>query len=220
MKSLYTIPIAIVLGGALVAVAIYFTTPKRAPEVSNPTLVRGVGPTDHIFGNPAAKAIIVEYADFDCEYCKDFNDTMHQVIANEGATGEVAWVFREFPLSEIHPNALAHARAAECAAQVAGNDAFWRFEDALYAAQPAVPSDYGTVAKNAGITGSTFASCYATVSATLEERIQADRKNALDMGARGTPYSLILVAGKAPVVLNGAYGYDAVKQFLDQALTP
>jgi len=215
----YTVPIAIVLGGALIAAAIYFTTPKQTTQAGNPSLVRPVGSADHIFGNPAAKAIIVEYSDFDCEYCKDFNDTMHQVIANDGAKGEVAWVFREFPLTEIHPNALAHARAAECAAQVAGNDAFWRFEDALYAAQPVQSADYGTVAKAAGITDSAFASCYATASSTLEARILADRRNALDMGAQGTPYSLILVAGKAPVVLNGAYGYDAVKQFLDQALS-
>jgi len=54
---------------------------------------------------------------------------LHQIIANEGVGGNVAWVFREFPLIEIHPNALFNARAAECVAQVAGNDAFWKFAD-------------------------------------------------------------------------------------------
>ena len=69
--------------------------------VGDASLVRGIDSTDHVFGNPTAKVIIVEYADFDCTYCKTFNETMHQLIANEGATGNVAWVFRHYPLLEI-----------------------------------------------------------------------------------------------------------------------
>ena len=46
----------------------------------------------------------------------------------------------------------------------------------------------------------------------------ADRQNAFDIGAQGTPYSLILVAGKPPVVMAGGYSYDAVKELLKQAL--
>src|SRR6185436_3564010 len=164
-------------------------------------LVRPIDSTDHIFGNPAAKVMVVEYADFDCEHCETFNDTMHQIIANEGAKGQVAWVFRHFPLTEIHPNALSHAKAAECAAMVAGNDAFWRFESELFARQPVDTSLYGTIAKAAGVpSDNAFATCYASESASspLLTRIWSDRQNALDIGAQGTPYSLILVADKAP----------------------
>lgn len=162
--------------------------------------------------------MIVEYADFDCEYCKGFEETLRQIIANEGAGGDVAWVFREFPLVEIHPNAFSHARAAECAAYVAGNDAFWKFADALFANQPVDPSQYGALAASAGISSDDFATCYATASSTLDARINADRQNALDIGAQGTPYSLILIKGQPPVVMGGAYSYDAVKQLVDQAL--
>ena len=105
----------------------------------NPALVRPVDATDHLLGNPAAPVVVVEYADFDCEYCKDFDTTMNQVIANEGANGQVAWVYREFPLTEIHPNAFSSAEAAECAAKVAGNDTFWKFADELFANQPVDP---------------------------------------------------------------------------------
>lgn len=224
MRSPYTIPLAIVAGGVIVASAIYFSMPKReVPGPGDPALVRPVGASDHILGNPAAKAVIVEYSDFDCDYCKEFHETMHQIIANEGAGGEVAWVYREFPLIEIHPNALSHARAAECVAQVAGNDAFWKFADELFANQPVDPSRYGTLAKQVGVTGDAFATCYSTASATQDARILSDRQNALEMGADGTPYSLILVAGSAsrrtPVVMAGGYPYDAVKELIDQALT-
>ncbi|HVB19972.1 MAG TPA: thioredoxin domain-containing protein [Candidatus Paceibacterota bacterium] len=221
MKSSLTIPIAIVFGGIIVAGAVYLSTAKEPTTSSgtgDPSLVRPVSASDHILGNPAAKVMIVEYADFDCEYCKGFNDTLHQIIASEGANGQVAWVFREFPLTEIHPTALLDARAAECVAQTAGNDAFWKFADELFANQPADPSQYGTLAAGVGLSGDAFATCYATASTTLDARIMADRQNALAIGARGTPYSLILANGRPPVVMDGAYSYDAVKQLVDQAL--
>ncbi|HUY05164.1 MAG TPA: thioredoxin domain-containing protein [Candidatus Paceibacterota bacterium] len=221
MKSSYTIPLAIVLGGIIVALAVYVSMPK-APSTDSgngdPALVRPVGTADHILGNPAAKVMLVEYADFDCEYCKGFDDTLHQIVANEGANGSVAWVYREFPLTEIHPNAMKHAEAAECAAQVGGNDLFWKFADTLFANQPVDPSQYGTFAKNLGIPGDAFAACFSNASSTVDARILADRQNALDMGAQGTPFSVILVTGKPPVVIGGAYPYDAVKQLVDAAL--
>jgi protein-disulfide isomerase len=218
MKNSYTIPLAIIFGGIVVAVSLYFSVPKSATTIGNPALVRPISASDHILGNPAAKVMIVEYSDFDCDYCKGFNETLHQIVAMEGVNGQVAWVYRHFPLTEIHPNALSHARAAECAAQVAGNDMFWKFADLLFANQPVNPSTYGALAKQAGISGDAFATCYATASTTLDARIMADRQNALSMGAQGTPYSLILVAGKPPVVMAGGYSYDAVKQLVDQAL--
>ncbi|MBI4065803.1 thioredoxin domain-containing protein [Candidatus Kaiserbacteria bacterium] len=223
MKSSFTIPTAIVMGGIIVAVAVYVSQPKRPDaDAGNPALVRPVSASDHILGNPAAPVVIVEYSDFDCDFCKGFHDTLHQIIANAGANGKVAWVFRHFPLSEIHPNARAHARAAECVAATSGNDAFWKFSNALFASQPVDPSNYGALASSVGISGDTFATCYSTASTTLDARITADRQNALDIGAAGTPYSIMLVNGSAGwrtyEVMAGAYSYDAVKQLIDQAL--
>ena len=220
MKSSFAIPIAIILGGIVVAGAVYLSLrhPSTASGTGDPSLVRPVSSSDHIFGNPAAPVMIVEYADFDCDYCKGFDEVLHEIVANEGASGDVAWVFREFPLGEIHPNAFSNARAAECAAQVAGNDAFWKFKDALFASQPVDPSQYGTFAASAGISGTNFAKCYANASTTLDAHINADRQNAFAVGAQGAPYSLILVTGKTPVVMDGAFPYDQVKYYVDQAL--
>jgi len=220
MKSSATIPLAIIFGGIVIAIAVYVSMPKLPGGTSagNPALVRPVGTNDHILGNPAAKVMIVEYSDFDCEFCKSFDDTMHQIIANAGTNGNVAWVYREFPLSEIHPNAMKNAEAAECVAQVAGNDAFWKFKTILFANQPIDPSQYGTYAQTAGISDTAFATCFSDAAQNVDARINADRQNALDVGAQGTPYSLILIAGKAPVVMNGGYSYDAAKALVDQAL--
>lgn len=219
MKSSLTIPTAIALGGIIIAGALYVSMPKASlTATGDSALVRAVGASDHILGNPAAPVMIIEYSDFDCTYCKDFNETLHQIIANEGARGKVAWVFRQFPLSELHPNAFAHARAAECIAATAGNDAFWKFAAALFRNQPVDPTRYSAIASSLGITGDAFATCYASAATTVDARITADRQNAFDIGAEGTPYSLILVKGKTPIIMNGGYPYDAVQQLVKQAL--
>ena len=219
MKSSYTIPIAIVLGGIVVAFAVYASLPKDPDSTAgNPALVRPVSADDHIFGNPAARVKIVTYTDFNCEYCKEFDDTMRHIIANEGTKGEVAWVYREFPLTEIHPDAPRHAEAAECIAQTAGNDAFWKFAKVLFENQPANPSAYGTYAKTSDISSDTFASCFADTPPAISARIKADRENALTVGANGTPYSVLIVGGKPSIVMPGAYPYGAVKELIDEAL--
>ena len=220
MKSSLTIPIAIVVGGIIIAGAVYVSQPK-VPKMSvgNSSLVRPVSASDHILGNPVAPVMIVECSDFDCEDCKIFHETLNQIIATEGAGGKVAWVFREFPLIEINPNALSHARAAECVAQVAGNDTFWKFANVLFENQPAEPKSYGTFAQAAGISGDAFATCYADAESTVNARITADRQNALAVGAQRAPYSLIIATGKPPVVMDGAYPYDTVKQLIDEALS-
>ncbi len=213
------IPIAIAAAGVIVAIAVYMAIPKAdTSSGTHPSLVRPIQSSDHILGNPAAKVTIVEYSDFDCDFCKSFHETLHQVVATEGTTGELAWVFRQFPITEQHPNAFSHALASECAAAVGGNDAFWKFADALFDHQPVNPSDYGVLAQQSGISSTAFASCYASASSTLSARITADRQNALNMGTDGTPYSLLLVRGKTPVVIDGPYPYEAVKGLVDEAL--
>jgi protein-disulfide isomerase len=214
MTSKWTIPIAIIAAGIILAAAVYLSIPHSTAN-GHPALVRPVGSSDHIFGNPGAKVMIVEYSDFNCELCAGMHDILHQVVANEGTDGSVAWVLRAFPQDQ---DALQHAEAAECAAQAGGNDAFWRFADALFAHQPVDPSAYGTYAATVGILGNSFASCFADASATVGARIEADRQNAVDIGAEGAPYSLILVNGQDPIVLNGAWPYDVVKGLVDEAL--
>jgi protein-disulfide isomerase len=222
MTSPHAIPIAILVGGIIVAGAVYLSVagPSKPsiPGQGNPSLVRPVGTADHILGNPAAPIMIIEYSDFDCEHCKNFEDAMHRVIADAGADGKIAWVFRQFPLTELHPNAMKHAQAAECVAIAGGNAAFWTFADALFANQPVDPSRYGALAASAGVPSDAFTTCYTDAANTVDEHINIDRKNALDSGAVGTPYSLIVVKGKTPIVMDGGYTYDAIELIINNEL--
>lgn len=219
MKAGWTVPMAIFVGGMIVATALYVSMPKSSTtDGVRPELVRPVDATDHIFGNPDARVKILVYADLDCDYCRAYEDTLNQIIATEGTKGEVALVFRHFPLIEIHPNAFKHAEAAECAAKVGGADAFFVYVDMLYKNQPVEPTQYSLIAQTLGIPTDAFSACYAHAKATFTERITADRQNALDMGATGTPYTLIMVEGKPPSILPGARPYDALKAVVDDAL--
>lgn len=85
---------------------------------------------DHIRGSLDAKVIIVEFSDYDCPFCKRFHNTMIEVFESYDES-EVAWVYRHFPLDQLHPEARTKAVASECIASLEGNDAFWAFSDLL-----------------------------------------------------------------------------------------
>ncbi len=217
------VPIAIAIGGIIVAAAVYLTLQSQEPSTAgsgNPALVRPVGPADHILGNPQAKVVIVEYSDFDCSYCKTFHTTLHDAVTKYGAEGKVAWVFRNYPLTELHPNALKHAEAAECVAKASGNDAYWKFADLLFSNQPTNPTRYSELALKSGADPAAVGACIVNAAAQVDPQIMADRQNAQDIGALGTPYSLIVVTGKAPVVVDGAWPADALDAAIESALAP
>lgn len=224
MKTSFTVPTAIVLGGILIAGALYVSLagwPKTGIKDGNPSLVRPVGVSDHILGNPLAPIMIITYADFDSKHSRTFQDSLRQIIASEGASGRVGIVFRQFPLTELHPNAMQHAQAAECVAKTTPSDhtIFWKFADALFSRQPIDPSRYGEIASTVGVPAKAFTSCFTNAAAEVDARINADRQNALDVGAHGAPHSLIVVQGKTPIVMTGAYTADAIQLLIDQALS-
>ncbi|MEK9181475.1 MAG: thioredoxin domain-containing protein [Patescibacteria group bacterium] len=99
-----------------------------------PTQVRPVSPDEHILGNINAKIIIVEYSDLECPFCKVFHNTMHQVV--EKSNGEVAWVYRHYPIAQLHSKAFREAEATECAWEQGGNDTFWKYTDKIFEITP------------------------------------------------------------------------------------
>ena len=104
---------------------------EQGPESSaNPDTnkVTPVTAEDHIKGNVDAKVKVIEYSDFDCPFCSRFHDTMNSVSAKYDDS-EVAWVYRHFPLEQLHPNAPVIALASECVAALGDSDSFWAFAD-------------------------------------------------------------------------------------------
>jgi protein-disulfide isomerase len=231
------IPFAIVIAAVLIAGAIVFDgnggkfpvnvqaniqggidsaqNEQQTPEMD----VAPVTKDDHIRGNPNAPIVIVEYSDYDCPFCKNFHNTMNQIMENFGKNGEVAWVYRHFPLEQLHPNAPKIAAASYCVSEQGGDEAFWEFSDLVFNereinAQTDMSklSDY---AVQAGAEKGKFELCVN--SGKYADKVKADVEAALKTGARGTPYSIVVI-GDQKGVLNGAQPYETVEQIVTNLL--
>lgn len=99
-------------------------------EGINTAAVAPVTEDDWIKGSSDAVVTVVEYSDFDCPFCSRFHQAMGEVMADNPDT---AWVYRHFPLDQLHPEARYVAEAAECVGELEGQDAFWKFTDAYFA---------------------------------------------------------------------------------------
>jgi protein-disulfide isomerase len=241
-SSPLTIPAAIIIAAAIIAVAvIYVFGPSKKAANTNPSIpavpqiaMAAVTANDHIFGNPNAPLRIVEYSDPSCPFCKMFNPTMEQVMANYGPSGKVAWVYRSFPLDKpdqngdtLHPNAGHEAQALECAAFIGGNDSFWKFEKEWYdtfplqgATQRSTADDttqLAQVAKTVGLDAQKFSDCLS--SGQFKGKVESQYTDGINAGVSGTPYNVILTPSGSKIPLVGAVSYATVKTTIDTILT-
>jgi Na+/H+ antiporter NhaA len=90
---------------------------------------------DHLRGPANAAVTVVEYGDFECPYCGQAEPVVRELLREHG---EVAYVWRNLPLNDVHPNAQQAAEAAEAAAE---QDAFWEMHDLLLDHQDALSFD-------------------------------------------------------------------------------
>ena len=94
---------------------------------------RPISAADHILGNLGSKVIVLEYSDLECPFCKIFHATMHRVL---DSNKEVAWVYRHYPIPQLHSKAVREAEASECAWEQGGNEAFWKYVDRIFQITP------------------------------------------------------------------------------------
>lgn len=224
-----SIPIAIVVGFGLIAASIYFSGNKPSQVTGQEAAlaratqalsqVTPVSETDHIRGNPNAKLVIVEYSDFDCPYCKSFHTTMQRIMEEYGPDANVAWVYRHFPLTNLHPSSGYIAEASECVAEIGGHDAFWKFADLVFGQrsinEPTNISRLPEFAEIVGIDSKAYESCME--SGRSKAKVEEDQANAVATGGRGTPHSIILI-GDQTMPIDGAQPYEVVKQMVDGLL--
>ena len=229
-----TIPIAIIIAGVLIAGAVYLGTSKGAPttavnnqqpqqapqQTGDLDQMAAISASDHVRGNPDAPVKIVEYSDTECPFCKRFHSTMQEVMNEYGKNGKVAWVYRHFPLDQLHSKARKEAVALECADEQGGNDKFWSYADRLYEITPANngldPAELPKIAQYVGLDVAKFNTCLA--STKYDAHIEADVQNATATGGNGTPWSIVVDKNGKKYPLSGAQPYASVKQLIDLAL--
>ena len=202
-----SIAVAIIVAGIIIAGTMYLsgrgnsvdTGPETKVSIEKTEGLENMNPitgADHIFGNPNAPVKIVEYSDFECPACKLFQTIMIRVMDNYGKSGKVAWVYRHYPIDLLHPlNARKEAVASECAAELGGNDTFWKFanrffEISLSNDETDINVALPQVAREIGLDEKQFEACL--ISGKYDAHIQEDIDNANATGGRGTPWSIVV----------------------------
>ncbi|ARV61156.1 disulfide bond formation protein DsbA [Nostocales cyanobacterium HT-58-2] len=144
---------------------------------TNPKSVIGESPTT---GSPDFKILLVEFSDFQCPYCAQAHKTLKQFMAKH--KDEVTLIYKHFPLTAIHPEAMPAATAA-WAAQQQGK--FWEYQDALFTHQKQLgESLYLDTATNLNLDLDKFQRDRALAETVIEKDIQLAEK----LGLSGTPF--------------------------------
>lgn len=224
-----TIPLSIIIAAIIIAGALFMVNRNDSPQLSgndntptNNEVAKNMKPVsadDHILGNPDAEILIIEYSDTECPFCKRFHETMHQVIDEYGKDGKVAWIYRHFPLAQLHTKAQKEAEATECAFDQGGNTAFWTYIDKIL---EITPSNNGLdlnklpeIAEEIGLDRKEFEECLN--SGKFTQKIQDSIADAFASGGRGTPHNVMIV-GNEKIEIPGAQPFSTIKSAIDTAL--
>lgn len=199
---------------------------------------RAIDATDYVEGDKDSKIVVMEYSDPECPFCIRYHPTMKQIRTEY--KGKIAFIYRHYPLTQIHPQALDLAKTLACAGKVGGTTKYYDYLTAYFdnridawkkAGENAnLPAFSATgkedIAKLVNLDVSAFNSC---VKNNDTEKIVQDSitdGNTIDAQGQplvnGVPATFILkktdtgydVVAKIP----GAYPYEAVKAAIDQAL--
>lgn len=235
-QNYYMLPVAIVIAAVFISGAIFYSRggfsllkiektgySEQNDEIGSNSLneILPVGADDHIFGDINAPVKIIEYSDFECPFCKSFHQTMKQIMDEYKDSGKVVWVYRHFPIDELHPvKARKEAVASECATELGGNDAFWKYADKIFEATPSNNQiDLAVLpglAQEIGLDRSKFESCLE--SGKFDRRVQDDYENAVEIGGNGTPWTIVVAPNGKKFPINGAQSYFTVKSITDIAV--
>ncbi len=170
-------------------------------------LTPAVSDRDHASGPADAPITLVEYGDYECPYCGAAQPVVQALERHFG--DRMRFVFRHFPLTQIHPHAERAAEAAE-AAGAAGK--FWPMHETIFAHQRALrDDDLRRYATDAGVPGAVIVDALA--NHTFEPRVREDFMSGVRSGVNGTP-SFFINDEK----YEGPYEYDALRDAIDEVL--
>jgi len=173
--------------------------------------VSEVTDADFVRGDRDAKVSVVEFSDIDCPFCARFHETMKKVLASY--EGQINWVYRDFPLDSLHPQATAKAVAADCVGKLTDNDTYWKYLDALFVGSAA--DEVTAEATKLGVDAAAFEACQQDPEMT--QAVKDEMAEGAAAGAQGTPYSVIVV-GDETIPVNGAVPEAQLIASIEQAL--
>ena len=172
-------------------------------------------------GDPDAPVTVYEYSDYECPFCaRHVIQTEPALLAAFGESGAVKFVFRDMPLSSLHPNALSAAIAANC---VAEQDAvlFWQMHDRIFRTQKEwapleeALSYFAELAQELGADPTQYGSCMAN-SGPLVGKVNESLEEARSFGFTGTPsFRFVFEESGEAFSLTGAQPYDTFSDWIE-----
>jgi protein-disulfide isomerase len=163
---------------------------------------------DPALGAANAPVTIVEVSDFQCPFCQRAEPTLKRVRETYGDKVRIVW--KDFPLTQIHPQALKAAEAARCAEE---QGKFWEFHDRLFGNQQALqPDDLKKSAADLGLDAAKFNACFD--SAKFADKVRDGMEAGRRLGVNSTPTRYL--NGR---LVSGAQPYEVFASMIDEELS-
>lgn len=194
--------------------------PSSGNQQSQPSIILVSLDDDPVKGNPNAPITIVEFSDYQCPFCSKFHSqTLPLIEENYIKTGKVKFVYRDFPIQSIHPNAVPAALASECADD---QGMFWQYHDLLFVNQkrweglqiPDAMNLFKDFAVSLGLDTDSFNSCFETAKYSSE--VNNDLQDGRLYGVTGTPGFFVGNEKIGYIAVQGAQPYSVFERLLDQ----
>lgn len=177
-----------------------------------PSRVQADEDDDPVMGDKNAPVTMIEFGDYQCPFCGRFwSQTLPQIKARYIDAGKLKFVYRDFPLTSIHPMAQPAAEAAECVRDAAkgSDDVYFKYHDKIFEGQQALSIE--NLKSWANELGYNIDNCLN--SGKFRSEVQKDLQDATSSGGQGTPY--FLINGRP---LSGAQPFAAFQQVIEAEL--
>ncbi len=223
-----TTPVAIIIAALLISLShiAYAMIVSKSGSTQQLEVFKGrsIDKSDLVTGKTNSDVVIVEYSDTECPFCAQLHPTMKKLKDEYGS--KVAFVYRYFPLTQIHANAYDEARAVYCVGKIAGAQKRVDYINEMFtykmSKQNMVLPKGGreSLAKNIGIDGKAFDSCMQGPDSG--EAVNASTQDGIAAGVEGTPATFILVKDgdtyNVVSLVAGARPYEYFKAVVEEAL--
>lgn len=180
--------------------------------------VAPVDTNDYVRGDANAPITWIEYSDLECPFCKKIHPDLVKLM--DEYKGKVRWVYRHFPLDQIHSKARKEAVAAECVGSLGGNDAFWKFIDTVYTETPGNNGlDHSLLpgfASQAGVNQVAFKTCLDADK--FAQNVEDDYQSGIKAGVSGTPGNIVMNEKGEIKLIPGALPYESLKATVEELL--
>jgi protein-disulfide isomerase len=164
--------------------------------------------TDPALGRASAPVTLIEFSDFQCPFCQRVAPTLKKLRDTYGDKVRIVW--KDFPLTQIHPQAFKAGEAAHCAGD---QGKYWEYHDRLFANQQQLqPDDLKKHAADLGLDAAAFNACLDT--SKYGERVRDGVAQGTRLGVNSTP--TIYINGR---MLSGAQAYETFASVIDEELS-